>query len=115
MHQCFLSDNGVVSFSDFKQNKGACLKEAQPMSVFLNNMNPDEVRLRWDRLQAFHYVLIMFLNSYGYDFQHTDEQKMLNLLSKQPRKNKVTDNLKSMVTRMHLTRQKEMRKILKVL
>jgi hypothetical protein len=113
MHQCFLSGDGVVSYSDFKQNKGACLVEARPMIDFLNGTNPDEARLRWDRLQAFHYVLIMFLNSYGYDFQHTDEQKMLKLLANQPRKNKVVDNLKTMIARMHLNRQREMKKILK--
>ena len=78
-------------------------------------MNPEESRLCWDRLQAFHHVLIMFLNSYGHDFQHTSEQKMLDLLSKQPRKNKVVENLKIMMDRMHLSHQKEVKKILKVL
>jgi hypothetical protein len=115
MHQCFLSSDGIVSYSDFKQNKSACLDEAKPMIDFLNAMNPEEARLRWDRLQAFHYVLIMFLNSYGYDFQHTDQQKMLNLLAKQPRKNKVIENLKAMVTQMRLDRKKEFRKILETL
>jgi len=66
-----------------------------------------KVRMRRDRLQAFHYFLIRFLNSNGYDFQHTDEQKMFKLLANQPRKNKVVENLKAMIARMHQTAKRK--------
>jgi hypothetical protein len=113
--ECFWSNDEVLSFSDFKENKGSCCDEAAPMVRFVSGMNPDEERLRWDRLQALHYVLLMFMNTYGYDFQYTDETKMRKLLSRQPRPNKVVRNLNVLLSRMHLHHQKEVRKILEAL
>lgn len=115
MCECFWSDEEMFSFADFKENKGSCCDEAASMVRFVSGMNPDEARLRWDRLHALHYVLLMFMNSYGYDFQYTDATKMHELLSRQPRPNKVVRNLNALLSRMHLHRQKEVRKILEAL
>ena len=115
MSQCFLDKESIITYADFRANTRSASDEALPMFTFLYGMSPDEDRLRWDRLQAFHYVLLMFLNSYGYDFQYTNEQKMHDLLSKQPREIKVTENLRTMLARMHLNNKKEVKKVLKVL
>jgi len=115
MCECFWNGEEVLTFADFKENKGSCCDEAAPMVRFLNAINPNEERLRWDRLQAFHYVLLMFMNSYGYDFQYTDAKKMRDLLSRQSRPNRLVRNLNALIDRMHLHRQKEARKILETL
>ena len=115
MCDCVSNDDKVLSFSDFKENKNSCLDVAAPMVRFIAGMEPDEKRLRWDRLQAFHYVLLMFMNAYGYDFQYTDKAKFDGLVKRQPRPNKVVANLNALISRMHLDRQKEVRKILEAL
>lgn len=115
MCQCFLVDNRVETYSEFKENKNSNFHEATPIINYINGLNPNEERLRWDRLQAFHYVLIMFLNTYGYDFQVTEESKINKLLKNNPRPNKVITNLKEMVTRMHLNTQEEAKKVLDAL
>lgn len=115
MCECFWSDSEIVAYSDFKENKNNCLEEAGPVINYINGLNPDEERLRWDRIQAFHYVLLMFLNTYGYDFQYTHQPKVKKLLLRSPRPNKVIKNLKIMLNRMHLDTQKEAKKVLNAL
>ncbi len=36
---------------------------------FFDGLDPDEPRLRWDRLVAFHLVILLFLRMYGYPMQ----------------------------------------------
>jgi len=114
LHMCesFLRGEEVISFAEFRENEGKHSEEAIPMVRFIGGMNPKEERFRWDRLQAFHYVLLMFMNSYGYDFQYTDKSKARELISRQPRPNKVVGNLNALLTRMHLHHHSEVRKIL---
>jgi hypothetical protein len=115
MCECFLRDDEVISFTEFRGNKGKYSDEAAPMVRFVGDMNPDEARLRWDRLQAFHYVLLMFMNSYGYDFQYTDKLKVRELIARQPRPNRVVGNLSALLSRMHLHQQKEVKRVLEAL
>lgn len=115
MCECFLHDDDVISFAEFIANKDKCADQSVPMVHFIGGMAPDENRLRWDRLEAFHYVLLMFMNSYGYDFQYTDESKMRELISRQPRPNRVVKNLNVLLSRMHLHRHKEVRKVVNAL
>lgn len=74
-------------------------------------MSPSEDRLRWDRLQALHFVLMIFLNSYGYDFQYTDEKKLSEIV-KRARPNKVLSNLRNMINRFNLGNDNEVKKAL---
>lgn len=115
MCECFVVDDDVISFAEFKENKNNSSDEAKSMVEFLGGVNPHEQRLRWDRIQVMHYVLLMFMNSYGYDFQYTSEAKVRELIYRQPRPNKVIGNLNSFLSRMHLQRQKEVKKVINAL
>jgi len=115
MCECFWKDDGIVSYAEFKNGENPCLNEAKSMVMFLDGMSPEEPRLRWDRLQVLHYILIMFLNVYGYDFQHTNETKINDLLSKSPRPNKTISNLERMLNEISLTKNKEVKSVLKTL
>jgi len=85
------------------------------MLKMLSGVSPDEPRLRWDRLQALHYLLIMFLNTYGYDFQYTSPEKVKKLVSRSPRANKTVSNLRDMLSEMSMLRHKEVKKVLETL
>ena len=115
MCECFWKDEGIVSYAEFKNGSNSCLSEAKPMANFLSGMNPNESRLRWDRLQALHYLIIMFLNIYGYDFQYTSQGKFNILLSQSPRPNKTISNFEHMLNEISLTKNKEVKTILNIL
>ncbi|OPY64651.1 MAG: hypothetical protein A4E62_02817 [Syntrophorhabdus sp. PtaU1.Bin002] len=115
MCECFWKNDEIMSYADFKSNTAGCLEEAEPMVDFLSGMNPEESRLRWDRLQALHYVLLMFLNSYGYEFQRTSIDKIKSLLDSAPRQNKTIRNMESMIEEMSLGKHSEVKRVLETL
>ncbi len=115
MCECFWKDEDIVSYAEFKNGINSCLNEAEPMTLFLSGMNPEESRYRWDRLQVLHYLLIMFLNVYGYDFQRSNQEKIYELLSRSPRPNKTINNLEHMLSDMSLTKNQEVKNTLKIL
>lgn len=115
MCECFWNDEDIVSYAEFKNGKNSCLIEAEPMALFLNGMNPEESRYRWDRLQVLHYLLIMFLNVYGYDFQQSNQEKIDELLSRSTRPNKTITNLERILSDVSLTKNQEVKNTLKIL
>lgn len=115
MCECFWKNDGVIPYSDFKNNKKKCIHKTIQMAEFLNGINPEEERFRWDRLQVLHYVLLMFLNTYGYDFQYTDKEKIISLVYKSPRQNKTISNLRHMLSRVNLVPLKGVKRTLEVL
>jgi len=115
MCECFWDKEKLMTFSDYKSDHQDCLQKTIHMPKFINGINPNEDRLRWDRLQSLHFVLIMFLNAFGYDFLYTDSYKIKSLLAKSPRPNKTFSNLTDMMQRMKLDQQKEVKKILPML
>lgn len=115
MCECFWKDESMLSYADFKNNSDKCLEYFTPMLTMLSGVGPNEQRLRWDRLQALHYLLIMFLNAYGYDFQHTSPEKIKKLVENSPRPNKTISNLRSMLEEISLAKHKEVKKVLRTL
>ncbi len=115
MCDCFIKGESVVSFDEFKNNSEGCLDQATPMLTMLSGVGPHEERYRWDRLQALHYLLLMFLNSYGYDFQYTTPGKIKKLVSRSSRPNKTVQNLNDMLKEISLSELKEVKNVLKAL
>ena len=110
-----MQDNDVMlSYESFKEKIKK--KEIDVIKVvdFISGMSPEEERLRWSRLQAMHYVLLMFINTYGYDFQYTESSQIKELNAKQP-KNPVLDNMEFMLDKHKLLENKEVSKILDAL
>jgi hypothetical protein len=112
MSEALWKDGEIFTFEEFKNNDNSCIDRSQKLVEFLNGMSPDEDRLRWDRLQALHYVLMMFLNSFGYDFQLTNVEKITALVNESPRPNKTSANLRSMIKKLKLNRDKGMLSII---
>ncbi len=68
-----------------------------------------EERLRWDRLVAFHLILVGFINTIGYPEHQTSKSEMQQIAS-QIRNKIVLDNLVSWLPR-HGLKDKEARRI----
>jgi hypothetical protein len=64
-----IRDGKVISFDQFEDSKNNILK----------GIKPQEGRLRLERVKAFHFILISFLNHFGYDFQTTKSSKVIEL------------------------------------
>lgn len=74
----FLAEGVTATQWDVEQllASGKHGKELRPLLAFLDGLNATEPRLRWDRVVCCHLILMAFLNTFGYDFQHTDSDKM---------------------------------------
>lgn len=104
----------VISFSTFQAELGTLLPEIEQLFKFIDGMNPVEKRLRWHRLQILHIVIMSILNTYGYDFQYTESNK-IEKITKKVKAYLLFDNFKEMVLRDKLGKEKELKKIMKVI
>ncbi len=112
MAECMIDDDHVISYSEFTNKISEYSNTLHQIYLFLDGISPNEDRPRWDRLQAFHIILIAFINSFGYDFQYTSQEKMKNIFAK-PRKNRFINNLIVIIERINLDRQKGIKKTIK--
>lgn len=96
-------------FSDVLRDNSKILT---PVLKYFDDLRPDESRLRWDRLVAFHLLLLAFINSFGYERQYTDQEKF-TAVAKQIRNARILDNLITWLPRHELGRDGEARKIIK--
>lgn len=71
----------IISFDDFI-NKSSTEDIFDCVYAFIDGISPNEERFRWLRLFILHLTLIAFLNTYGYDFQHTVREKIYDLFYK---------------------------------
>ncbi|WP_371380437.1 hypothetical protein [Sporomusa aerivorans] len=105
----FITEDRVCDFTDFCKNFNAYIDEIIPVCNFLNDISPNEDRLRWDRLQILHITIMAFLNTFGYDFQYTDVDQ-IDKITSIPRKSRLLNNFLDMVRRMKLENQIELKK-----
>ena len=106
-------DGLIMSYTDFISNpeKDDTLKT---IYYFFDGLNPNEDRERWDRLNLFSLLLIIFLNAYGYDFQKTSEAKMKQAINN-PRMSKMLNGLIIALEDYKLTDHKEVKKFTKLI
>lgn len=115
MAESLVVDDKVITFSDYQDKIVDYSRKIAIMCRFIDGMSPDDTdRLRWDRLQIFHFALMAFLNTFGYDFQHTSKNKLKKLIN-QPRKSKLCDNFNLLLERNRFSSQKQLKKVLKLL
>lgn len=96
----------IISYEKFKYKIQNEEIDVNKMVMFLSSMSPEKEKLRWDRLQSMHYVLLMFINTYGYDFQYTELSQIEELKNKQ-HKNPMLINLKLILEKYKLLENKE--------
>lgn len=72
-----------------------------PVFAYFDGLDQSEGRLRWDRLVAFHLILMAFLNSFGYETQHTGRAK-ITAVAQRIRHPEVISNLLAWLPRLGL-------------
>lgn len=114
MSESIIKGKSIYTYPEFERKMKELEEPISHVCCFIDGISPDEDRLRWDRLQVFHVVLMVFLNTYGYDFQKTSNDKFREIINS-PRKSRLLNNFIEMVERNKLSKQKEFRKVIKIL
>lgn len=107
----FLYQNEVVSYSTFYEDIGKYEFENKSLFSYFDLLSTSEPRYRYDLLQLLHFTLIAFLNSYGYDFQHTTKKQIISLMQT-PRKSRLQKNYKELLIRNKLNTNKWIKRIM---
>lgn len=108
-----ITTTGVKSFSEYLDDIKTIAPKINRLLLFFDSLSPNEERKRWDRLHFFHLTVLMFLNSYGYDFQITNDEKLKTVLTK-PKKSKHLDNYFNFLNEYHLTENKQIKNLKKI-
>jgi hypothetical protein len=87
-------------------------RSLDPVLRFFDGLRRSEQRLRWDRLVAFHLLLLAFINSFGYEPQYTSQQKFEHVTT-QIRHIRILENLVGWLPRHGLGEDNEAGRILK--
>lgn len=103
----------IISYAEYKSNLLNHYDQLIELYRFIDGINPSEIRMRWDRLQLMHLTLILFLNSYGYDFQQTNDDKIRKILSI-PKTSQYLNNYFIFLKEYHLDKNKEVRNLQRI-
>lgn len=112
--QQILTEDTIFTYTEFIQNYQELQNEIEGVCRFIEKISPYEDRLRWDRLQLFNITLMVFLNSFGYEFQRTTNEKLIEVAN-HPRPIRLVENYKDIIQKSGLSKQKEFKKVFKVL
>lgn len=94
----------LKSFNEFKTEKSHFTK----IYSYIDTISNDCSCRKWHTIQIFHFLLMSFLNAYGYDYQYTDRLKMKTLsLSKD--KNIFIENIQPILERYSLNKEKNIK------
>jgi len=105
-------DDKVLSYSEFKKKVEE--KEFSHLISYFSGISVNHTCLRWQVLNSFHFVLMAFLNDYGYDFQKTSNRKFSDLAQSLP-PNRLIKNACVLVERACLNTNKELRRTMSAL
>lgn len=106
------NDDKLLSYSEFIKKVEE--KEFTNLITYFSGISADHSCLRWRALNSFHFILMAFLNDYGYDFQETSKEKMLGLAKSLP-KNSLVENADAFIKRACLNKNKEVRNAMSAL
>lgn len=106
------NDEKLLSYSEFREKVEE--KEFEHLITYFSGVLADQSCLRWQALNSFHFILMAFLNDYGYDFQKTSKQKMSGLAKIVP-KNSLVRNSDAFIKRACLNENKEVRNAMSAL
>jgi len=107
-------DGELINFEKFKIKVDKSPDPILKILNFLDGLSPNESRPRWERIHSLNLVLILFLNSFGYDFQKTSNEQLTKTLEF-PRKSKVQSNFLRLLKNDKLEYQKEVKQLIKKL
>ena len=72
----FLKDKKPMTLGEFEEllESSGAPAAMKPTFEFFDGLCSSEARLRWDRMVAFHLLLIAFINHFGYEMQATSSE-----------------------------------------
>ena len=73
-----VKDGRVVQFNEFVDLVQDD-RSLDPVLRFFDSLSREEERFRWDRLVAFHLLIVAFVNSFGYREQRTSKAKIMKI------------------------------------
>jgi len=97
----------IDQFSELLDNDS----RLKPVFCYFDGLTGNEARLRWDRLVAFHLLLMAFINSFGYERQHSDDEHFIQT-AKQIRNVQILQNLVAWLPRHDLAHDREAKRII---
>ena len=103
------TDGNVFSIEEF-ETRAAAERRLEPVFRFFDGLDPDEPRLRWDRLVCLHLVTMAFLNAAGYDMQRSTDEDLARVAAR-IRHPQVKRNLIRGLARFGLADQPEARRV----
>jgi hypothetical protein len=80
------------------------------ISSYFDGLTRNESRFRWDRLVAFHLLLMAFINAFGYKRQRS-RQEQLDCAARQICNLRILENLVSWLPRHDLDQHREAKRI----
>ncbi len=80
--------------------------QTEAVLKFLDGINANDPRLRWDRVVVFHLLLMGFLNTFGYDMQVSTDEQFRQVAAK-VRNPKILRNLSEWLPKLGLDEQSE--------
>jgi hypothetical protein len=99
-------DGEFVQFDEFQKKLTGEEIPIVPVLQFFDSLNDNEDRLRWDRLVAFHLLLLAFINSFGHKTQKS-LPRYFEDAARQARNPKVLNNLVIWLPKFGLDKDRE--------
>ena len=110
---CLNPTGKVITLTEFS-SRAASESDFGLVLRYFDGLRPDEQRLRWDRLVAFHLIVMAFVNSIGYDMQQADDERFARTAG-QLRNRRVAENLAKAIPRLGLGASPEAQRIVRAL
>lgn len=114
--EAFLKDGEPMTLGEFEkrlETSGAS-EDMQPVFEFFDGLRSNETRLRWDRMVAFHLLLIAFVNHFGYTIQATSSEDMASVVES-AKNQRVLANLREWLPQLGLDRSKSVTTLMHLL
>lgn len=109
---CFTKGE-FLSLEQFKRPLEASPSLEQALQFF-DGLRADEPRFRWDRMVAFHLLLMSFINTFGHDMQRSTKEQFEQVAG-HVRHGQILANLYKWIGKLGLGRQREVRHMTEVI
>lgn len=111
VEKMFSSSGGIITYSEFKERHEIDYKK---VCTYISTVANDKSCNKWNLINCFHFILMAFLSTFGYDYQKTGWIKLYKLRCSEP-KNKLIKNLKFLLNKSKLGNSKEIKRSLAIL
>ncbi len=108
-----VKDGNILNFDSFKEKIQGNTEKIEPIRNYIALCENKNDNLNYCTMQLFHLLLLAFLNTYGFDYQRTDKEKLIQIV-KSYKGNMLFTNFKRFLEKHKLSREKAILKIIKI-